>query len=190
MTDYFALLGFPRRPWIDPEVLKNRFHQLAAQHHPDVAGGSASFQQINEAYRVLRDSSSRLRHLLALEEMGEPAKVAQLPPSLTERFMEVATFEREIHTFLKQQGTADSAIQKSLLAAERFAMQRDVEKLAAELEGDRERLAQLLQVEDHLWSQRNTDTAYRLAGLQQEFAFVGKWIDQLRERSLQLASAE
>ena len=190
MTDYFALLGFPRRPWIDPEVLKERFHQLAAQHHPDITGESAPFEQINEAYRVLRDPSSRLRYLLTLEEMGEPARVAQLPLALTERFMEVATFEREIHVFLKQQGAAESAIQKSLLLAERFTMQRDVEKLAAELENDRARLAQLLQAEDLLWDQRDTQTAHRLADLQQEFAFIGKWIDQLRERSLLLASAE
>ncbi len=189
MTDYFALLGLPRRPWLDPEALKERFHQLAAQHHPDVAGKSAAFEGINAAYRVLRDPASRLRHLLELEEVCEPAQSAKLPPSLTDRFMEVATFEREIHVFLKQLGAAESAIQKSMLAAERFAMQRDVEKLVSELEADRVRLVQLLQVEDHLWGQRNADTHHRLASLQQEFAFLAKWIDQLRERSLQLQAA-
>lgn len=188
MTDYFALLGLPRRPWLDPEALKECFHQLAARHHPDVTGESSTFEEINAAYRVLRDPSPRLRHLLELEAICEPAKTVQLPPSLTTRFMEVATFEREIHVFLKQSGAADSAVQKSLLAAERFAMQRDVEKLIAELENDRRRLTQLLQVENQLWEQRNAETHSRLLSLQQEFAYLGKWIDQLRERSLQLQS--
>ena len=188
MTDYFALLGQPRRPWLDPEALKESFHRLAAEYHPDVAGENETFAQVNAGYRILKDPASRLRHLLELEYTIDSAGAAQLPPGLTERFMQVATLEREIHVFLRQQGEATSAIQKSLLAGERFAMQRDVEKLITELETYRDRLLQLLQAENHLWDQRTTETGYRLATLQQEFAFISKWIDQLRERSLQIES--
>lgn len=188
MTDYFALLGQPRRPWLDPEALKESFHRLAVEHHPDVAGENETFAQVNAGYRILKEPASRLRHLLELEYLTEPAGAPQLPPGLTERFMEVATLEREIHVFLRQQGDATSNIQKSLLAADRFAMQRDVEKLIAELETYRERLLQLLQAENHLWEQRTAETGGRLATLQQEFAFISKWIDQLRERSVQLES--
>ena len=35
MTDYFALLNEPRRPWLDPEPLKDKFLALSATVHPD-----------------------------------------------------------------------------------------------------------------------------------------------------------
>ena len=35
MADYFALLDEPRRPWLDPEELKAKFHALTATVHPD-----------------------------------------------------------------------------------------------------------------------------------------------------------
>ena len=35
MTDAFALLSEPRRPWLDAEALKARFLPLSAAVHPD-----------------------------------------------------------------------------------------------------------------------------------------------------------
>ncbi len=35
VTDYFALLNEPRRPWLEPETLKSKFLALAAEAHPD-----------------------------------------------------------------------------------------------------------------------------------------------------------
>ena len=35
MIDCFALLNEARRPWIDPELLKQKFLTLSAEAHPD-----------------------------------------------------------------------------------------------------------------------------------------------------------
>ena len=35
MLDYFALLEEERRPWIDPEKIKETFHRLSREQHPD-----------------------------------------------------------------------------------------------------------------------------------------------------------
>src|SRR5439155_11517153 len=35
VVDYFELLGEPRRPWIDPGLLKSKFLHRSAQVHPD-----------------------------------------------------------------------------------------------------------------------------------------------------------
>ena len=35
MTDYFNLLSEPRRPWLNPEALKQKFLNLSAEVHPD-----------------------------------------------------------------------------------------------------------------------------------------------------------
>ena len=74
--DFFAWLGMPRRPWLDPEAVKERFHTLSREHHPDQqAAGSnaetdAAFARLNAAQAALRDPKARLRCLLELEHPG------------------------------------------------------------------------------------------------------------------------
>jgi curved DNA-binding protein CbpA len=82
MTDYFALLGQPRKPWLDPEQLKQKYHELARQSHPD--------KNVNEAYRTLADAKSRLQHLLALEGVALAASSNEIPEELTDLFMAIA----------------------------------------------------------------------------------------------------
>ena len=54
MTDYFALLGQPRAPWLDPAALKEAYHRQTLQSHPDTAtpGRESDFAGLNEAYQV------------------------------------------------------------------------------------------------------------------------------------------
>jgi curved DNA-binding protein CbpA len=81
MIDYFALLEQTRRPWLDPEKLKEKYHELARRAQPD--------QNLNEAYRVLLDPKLRLQHLLALE--GAPAAAtSEIPSELSDLFMAIA----------------------------------------------------------------------------------------------------
>jgi curved DNA-binding protein CbpA len=188
--DHFATLGQPRRPWLDPDAVKDAFHRLAATHHPDVSGETVTSPAINAAYAVLREPGSRLRHLLELEmpaALAQPA--AQIPAGLAERFMEVATLTREVETFLRQQSAATSPLSQALLASERFTERRDLARAISELEADRARCIEMLRAEDQLWERRDAATGPRLAELQRHFAFLGKWIRQLEEARLRLAEA-
>ena len=61
MIDYFALLDQPRAPWLDPDELKDIFHQKTLQAHPDAQASrpgadttEATFPNLNEAYQVFR----------------------------------------------------------------------------------------------------------------------------------------
>jgi DnaJ-class molecular chaperone len=45
-----------------PEELKAAFRRLAKQHHPDMGGDQAVFQQINEAYSTLSEPDSRAHY--------------------------------------------------------------------------------------------------------------------------------
>ena len=90
MTDYFALLEQPRKPWLDPEQLKQKYHELARQSHPD--------ENVNEAYRVLADPKSRLQHLLALEGVAPAASSNEIPEELTDLFMAIAPALNKIDT--------------------------------------------------------------------------------------------
>ena len=54
--DYFALLDQPRKPWLDVDLLKEKYHARAREAQPD--------ENLNEAFRVLTDPKSRLDDLL------------------------------------------------------------------------------------------------------------------------------
>ncbi len=86
MTDYFALLEQPRRPWLEPTALQEKYHAQAR-----AAAGTAS-ADLNKAYQLLRDPKLRLQHLLALE--GGGAKENDVPNDLVEVFMDVARVVR------------------------------------------------------------------------------------------------
>src|ERR1041385_2136244 len=104
MTDYFALLGELRRPWLDPEKLKAKFLALSADVHPDRFHHTAEaerlaanqrFTTLNTAYQVLREPTERLRHLLELELGAKPADVQQTSRGALELFMEAGQLCRK-----------------------------------------------------------------------------------------------
>lgn len=60
--DYYAVLGVPRTATQDE--VRRAYRLLARKHHPDVdksAGATQRFQQITEAYEVLKDPKTRQR---------------------------------------------------------------------------------------------------------------------------------
>ena len=61
MRDYYKTLGLPLNA--TPSAIKAAYHDLAREHHPDVAGGRAHSDQlirdINQAYSVLGDPKLR-----------------------------------------------------------------------------------------------------------------------------------
>ena len=72
VIDHFATLGFERTPVLDEAAVRERFHERSREVHPDAdSGDEEQFAAINEAQRVLRSPSARLRHLLELEHERE-----------------------------------------------------------------------------------------------------------------------
>ncbi len=91
MTDYFALLGQPKRPWLDLEQLEKKYHELARTTHPDQSARSADeFAELNKAYRTLCDPKSRMEHLLVLAGKPPLAAMTDVPADLVELFMKIA----------------------------------------------------------------------------------------------------
>jgi curved DNA-binding protein CbpA len=187
-TDHFAQLGLPRRPWLDADMLKNRFHQLSAERHPDAAGDTGKFTALNTAYAVVRDPAARLKHLLELEapEALDTSATA-IPPWLAERFMQVATLRRELDAFVHERGAATTPLARALAASEAALQRHDVERTVAKLEAARDRCIDAVRQEDAAWDQRDEAAGARIAALQRELSFLSRWIDQLREGLLQLS---
>ena len=61
--DYYDVLGVDRTA--EPDEIRKAYRDLARRHHPDVSrepDATARFQQINEAYEVLRDEEKRANY--------------------------------------------------------------------------------------------------------------------------------
>ena len=137
MTDYFALLNEPRRPWLDADSLKQKFLALAAGIHPDrihnadeleKAGAKRRYAELNAAYNCLAEPKSRLLHLLELELGAKPNDIQQIPSALADLFAEVATTCRNADAFLAEK----SKVTSPLLQVQLFERGQDwVEKLNA-----------------------------------------------------------
>lgn len=58
--DYYKTLGVNRNA--SPDEIKKAYRKMAAQHHPDKGGDTATFQKIQEAYDTLSDPQKKQQH--------------------------------------------------------------------------------------------------------------------------------
>ncbi len=202
MTDYFALLQEPRRPWLDPESLKTKFFELSGEVHPDRVHGASEaekqlanqrYVELNAAYNCLREPKTRLQHLLELEAGAKPKDIQQLPSGTMELFIEVGQLCRAADAFLAERAPVTSPVLKVKLFER---AQEWIERLNAvqkKLTTQRERLDAELKKLDAAWNTGSAsppDAALSLPQLEQlwrDFSYVGRWAAQIQERVVQLS---
>lgn len=196
MTDNFVLLNEPRRPWLDAEALKTKFHSLSAAVHPDRVHQASDaekltanqrYTELNAAYNCLREPRLRLRHLLELELGTKPSDLTNVPDDLMELFFSVGKMFREVDSLLVEKAKATSP----LLQVQFFERGQDwVEKLGGlreQISARREVLLDELRSVDATWaaiSPKPTDALLRLWRL---LSFYDRWLTQIQERVVQLS---
>ena len=195
MTDYFVLFDLPRLPWIEPQVLKERFLALSAKTHPDRHHAEISelrfeadnrFKEINSAYACLRDPISRIRHFIVLEAGGPPQEIQEIPHSTTSLFMEVGQLCAGVDRHLKNQESVTSP----LIRVERFAQNMAwVEKTHAmqrKLEEWRNELHRSVKDLSDGWVQDSAgNRLHALTGLERYYrllSYESRWSTQLQDR--------
>jgi len=201
MTDYFALLDEPRRPWLDAASLKQKFLARSTEVHPDRVHGAGDadrrlanqrYTDLNSAYVCLREPRDRLRHLLELELGRKPADLQEVPSELADLYMEVAATCHEADRFLGRQANVTSP----LLRAQSFPeAQNWTERLTALQRtsvGQHEKLLGQLRALDAAWVERATEAPARsallaeLGNLCRRLGFVSRWNGQIQERLVRL----
>jgi curved DNA-binding protein CbpA len=187
VTDYFALLQQPRKPWLDPDALKQKYQQLAFTAHPDRAGAnepSSDFGAITEGYRVLRDHKLRLQHLLELEGCTIAGN-ASLPDALIDLFSEVGRFVQNADQLVAQFASAGNALSKSLLRQQTLEEQREAQTLVDKLQHLQTQALRQLRALNESWPSK--EAVAQVRNLRQQFAYVTRWIDQITERQFRLS---
>jgi len=199
MTDFFALLNEPRRPWFEPEALKAKFLKLAAEMHPDKrhslseaekSPANRRYAELNAAYNCLAEPKSRLQHLLELELGAKPKDVQQIPADLADLFAEVATACRNADAFLSEKGrTSSPLLQVGFFerAQEWIERLNALQKKLNELRG---KLAAELKSLDEKWTttgaNSHAETLPRLEELYRLFSYFNRGSSQIQERIVQL----
>jgi DnaJ-domain-containing protein 1 len=200
MTDNFALLNEPRRPWLEADLLKQKFLALSANLHPDKihsandAGKNAAtkkFAELNAAYNCLLEPKSRLLHLLELELGAKPKDIQTIPPALADLFAEVSMTCRSADAFLAEK----SKVTSPLLQVQLFERAQDrvetLNGLQRKLNEPREKLTDELKSLDARWI--SADAASRreilpkLEKLYRLFGYFNRWNGQIQERVIQLS---
>ena len=199
MTDHFLLMNEQRRPWLDADSLKKKFLALSAETHPDKIhtatnaekdAAARRFAELNAAFNCLRETNSRLRHLIELETGRKAVDLQQMPNDLADLFMEVGALCRRVDSFLKEK----AAVSSPLLLAQLFERSQSwVDQLQAMQRKINERhnaLSARLQSLDAQWMTSLGDRASLLPELEEIWrlmSFYGRWSNQLQERVGQLA---
>jgi len=195
MTDYFALLNQPRRPWINPEEVKQAFHARALQVHPVAQpnqhtepSSDALFAQLNQAYQVLQDPKRRLQHLLTLEGHPPERSPGTIPTEIEELFPIVATATHRSEAIVKNSAAATNALSRSLLKSE---LQHATNELRLVREQVRDlhgaAIARLQQL-DRSWSGEMGDQLEQLRVVYVELSYITRWLSELDEKKLQLST--
>lgn len=198
MVDYFALLEEPRRPWLDADLLKQKFLALSATAHPDKIAaeaerGAASkkFAVLNAAYNCLAAPKSRLLHLLELELGAKPKDIQQIPNALADLFAEVAAVCRDADRFLGEKMKAVSPLLQVQLFERAQEWIEKLNTLQKKLGGFYEPLLAELKTLDSKWvtgdSAVHRDLLDELEKLYRLFSYFNRWNAQIQERIVQLS---
>jgi hypothetical protein len=204
MTDYFELLGAPRRPWLDPDPLQKAFLDSSARVHPDRVHGAAEpdrreaherYTLLNTAYQCLRDPKSRLLHLLTLEQGKPPPEVMSIPHETTDLFLEVGARCREADQFLSERAQVASPLLK-VAWFERGQDRLEILRASQEKVGRwREELLDSIRSMNPAWESAppagQPDRArllplQRLEQVYRLLSYADRWSAQLQERAFQM----
>jgi curved DNA-binding protein CbpA len=181
VTDFFALIGLPRRPLVDERALQDGYLRRAAVWHPDAAGGDAEkFRELLEARRTLLDPAARLRHLLTLE--GHDVRDGGLhgAPDL---FLEVAGALDAVKGVCRRLSETRSAIGRAALESERRKAEQRVQRATEAVDAAWQQLGAQLQAQDARWP--GADFAL-LENIGKKFVFLSRWQNELREALFRL----
>ena len=205
MTDSFVLLDEPRRPWLDPEVLKTKFLARSAEVHPDRVHGESDarkqvaqqrFAELNTAYNRLREPKDRLRVLIELETGSPPKDIQRLPSGTMDLFVEVGQICRDVDGFLAERAKVTSPVLQVQLFERAQGWTERLTTLQRKTNATRDDLSAELQSLNARWdaapaigsaARTGSLPLERLDQIYRVLSYVARWSGQLQERLVQLS---
>jgi len=94
--DYYLILGVEQGAAL--RDIERRYKRLATRHHPDRGGDEEEMKSLNEAYRILRDETTRRQY--DSERQSRPTPMASHMPASAPAAQDVGLFGQGLSTFL------------------------------------------------------------------------------------------
>lgn len=204
MTDYFALLSLPRRPWLERDLVQARFHTLSGELHPDRvtqlsaperAIATTRYAELNTAHQCLRDLKSRLGHLLELELGGQTAEMRDIPPALADLFLETGQMFRQLDAFLKERETVVSPLLRVSWFQKGMVWDERLRNLQSRVRGSIDALEAETRTLDTAWPNELSSGPIaplakanlpRLGEIYRSLALLNRWLAQIQDRAVKL----
>jgi curved DNA-binding protein CbpA len=198
MTDHFALLNEPRRPWLDSDLLKDKFLALSGTVHPDRvhnlgaterAAAQERYTELNAAYNCLREPKDRLRHLLELELGALPKDIQRIPSDLMNLSMEVGGACREADALLTEKAKVTSPLLQVTCFERSQNFIEKLQTLRQRVNSLNERLIEELKQIDAAWlpEEKRAALFQRLEELYRLLSYFARWTAQIQERVVRLS---
>jgi curved DNA-binding protein CbpA len=196
VMDHFALFAEPRRPWLDAEALKSKFHTLSAEVHPDrvhQAGADEKraanqrYTELNAAYQCLREPRSRIRHLLELELGTKPSDLTNIPEDLMNLFFAVGKLLRETDALVTEKRAATSPLLQVEVFERGQQMVEQLQELLQQIAARRDLILAQLKAVDANWDRGERPPTDELLTIWRWLSFYDRWLGQLHERVAQLS---
>lgn len=199
MTDYFALLDEPRRPWLDAEALKEKFLALSATVHPDRvhnlgeaerAAAQERYTGLNAAYNCLREPKERLRHLLELELGALPKDIQRIPSELMDLSLQVGKACRDADAFLAEKAKVTSPLLQVSFFERGQEFVEALQGIQRRVNSLNERLSEELKRVDAEWElhpEARKSLLPRVEELHRLFSYFARWNGQIQERVVRLS---
>src|SRR5205085_8243731 len=131
----------------------------------------------------------RLQLLLSLEgDLDSIAEADRVTADLSDVFMNAAVLAGEIDAFLSKREQRTTALATSLLQSQFAELRGRTGAILQELQELHGRVVEELRRVDERWMSNPGEALGELRRLAQRFAFLDRWIDQLREKQFQLSS--
>jgi DnaJ-domain-containing protein 1 len=198
MTDFFALLDEPSRPWLEPEPLKQKFLTLSATVHPDRvhnlgeaerAAAQERYTELNAAYNCLREPKDRLHHLLQLELGAVPKDVQRIPSELMDLSLEIGQKCREADALLAEKARATSPLLQVKFFERGQEFADKLQAMRQRVNALNDQLIEKLKLIDSTWQSGEPRAALlpQLEELYRLFSYFSRWNAQLQERAVRLS---
>ena len=185
MIDFFAVFGLEPRPVIDAGVLGNLFASKSKTSHPDRAA-DGDFATLNQAFNTLRDPASRILHLLALS--GDEPRFKAASAGVSAWFGQVANGLQRFDRMFQPLSQETSSLLRAVRFREGQSILADLEKISEGLRCQKEGLLETMAQIDARWPSDRTADRDSLAQIACDLRFIEKWLAQIGERRLRLAS--
>ena len=196
MPDYFSLFNESRRPWLDPDSLKQTFFNLSAEIHPDRVHAADAAEkhtanecsaELNAGYQCLREPRARLRHLLELELGAKPSDLTQVPEALMDLFFAIGKEFRAVDALLVEKSQATSPLLQVRLFERGQAAVEKLAELQQTVIVPRNALLAELKPLNAAWETAATRPLPRLQEIWRLLCFYARWLAQIQARVVKLS---